>query len=400
MRQSSITFINNDEVLGIAYDWRRIFKEYRRLGVPKTVYDPTTCPIEQVAYAQLMSQRSVGKTTSWLLIGMLMNRDYGTQIIYVRQREDQIMPKNSREALKVIIEYQDGKYIRQITDGRYNSVYTHSRRSYYCVRDEDGRVTEKAEEPFMIAVCVEKAEDLKSGFNVPKGDLIVFDEFIGSMYLPDEFVSFMQLISTIRRDRQSPRVIMLSNNTNVNSVYFKEFMISKEVRALKLGEHKLINTEKGTPIYTELIGLRPSRTKTEGNRFYFGFDNPKLASIWGGESWAFESVPHMRLHDSDVYLYRGLRIRHNGQMLQCEFVYTEDRGLIINCHETSRSSYKDVIILTLDEIWRPNEMYAWGHGKICQRFWDLYKFNKVYYDHNESGALLKDYVRQCRLLRA
>lgn len=394
-----IKYINNKEVQGIEYDWQHIYKEYRKLKVPKGLYDPTTCPIERNAYNILMSIRSTGKTTAWLLIGMLMNRDYGTQIIYMRQVEDMTMPKFSREALKVIIEYDNGIYIRKCTNDRYNSVYVHARRSYFCLRDEDGRVVERAEEPFMIAVSIDKAEYYKSSFNVPKGDLVIFDEFISSMYRPNEFVDMEQLLSTIIRSRRSVRVVMTANNTNVHSMYFKELQVSKEVRDLKEGDYKQITTPKGTPIYVELIGAKPSFARAEVNRFYFGFDNPQLASIQGGVAWAFNSVPHIVNDPSDRVLYRGLRIMVNDVMLQAELVLTEDRGLIANVHECTRSDYADVVILTLDDIKDKRELWGFGRGKLCVMFWDLYKSNKLYYDCNETGSLIADYVRQCKLLR-
>ena len=398
MRQAKIRYYDDKEEHGIIYDWDMIRKEYRKLVKVKDIYDPCTAPVDNTAYTTLMSIRSTGKTTAWILIGMIMRRHYGTQIIYMRQREDEIMPKFSQEALKVINSYKGGYYISELTDGRYNATYTHARRTYFCRRDEDGRITEKEEEPFMIAVAVEQSELLKSGFNVPQGDLVIYDEFITKVQNPDDFENFMQLMSTIIRKRKSVRCILLANNTNVHHQFFREFEISKDVRDLKEGEYKYLKTGMGTSIYVELIGLKPSRIRQEVNAFYFGFNNPKLSSIQGGVAWVFDMVPHIHHADSDIYVNRMLHIFVNEEMLRVDLVISEDRGLICNV-VPSKKPKGDAVILTLGDITSTRELYGYGRGPLCVKVWELYRQNKWYYADNETGSLVTDYVRQCRLKR-
>lgn len=392
-------YIDNDEKLGIDIDWDMIFREYKKLHPPKDVYDPTTVPITSAKYFQLLSERSTGKTTNWLLIGLLLYKHYGIIIQYIRQTEDMIKPSIAGEIFKVILEYADAKYIRWITDGKYNSIHINWKKAYLCKVDDDGNIEEEDNNHFLQFLSIDNNFNYKSSYNAPRGDLIIFDEFIGKFYRPNEYVDFMDLLSTIIRKRKSPVVVMLSNGINLHSTYFREFEISKEIKSVKVGEHRLITTEKGTKIYFELIGAKQTALKTEINRMFFGFNNPRLASITGGEqTWSFDPVPHIINNETDVYINRKLRLNFDGEIIQLDIVNTEDRGLIVNAHPCT-NIYEDSIILTVGEIRSKRELFGLGKGKICKVIWDLYKENKWYYDTNETGSLVKNYLHTVKMSR-
>jgi hypothetical protein len=73
-KRPKVRYIDNDPNLGIDYDWELIAKEYKKLGVPPE-YDITEIiPLgnEAIKWYILTSERSVGKTTNVLLVGMVM----------------------------------------------------------------------------------------------------------------------------------------------------------------------------------------------------------------------------------------------------------------------------------------------------------------------------------------
>ena len=398
-----INYYENKEERGIIYNWGKIFKEYRRIlkgaHVHEPIFDPTTAPVNEAKYFIYMSERTSGKTTNWILIGMIMHMMYGTQIQYVRQTVDMIKPSVAGEIFNVIKTYNDGYYIRAITGGRYSGIYVHWKKAYFCNFDETNKATDISPEPFLQFLSIDNAEDYKSTYNAPKGDLILFDEFIGKYYRPNEFCDFMDLCATIIRKRKSPIVVLAANTININSTYFKEFEISKEVKKLNVGKHDLITTEKGTRVYVEIIGLKQSNLKQELNRLFFGFDNPKLAAITGGEiTWAFDPVPHIVNSPEDEYLDRTTRIDTGDVLLQLDIVMTPDRGVVVNVHECTKI-YEDSLILKLGDITKPNELWGLGQGNFCKYIWGLYGTNKFYYDTNETGSIVANYVKQYRLLR-
>lgn len=393
-------YYDNIEEHGKFIDWRLIFKEYKKLlktaKVRDPIYDPTTAPVYECKYHILMSERSSGKTTAWLLIGMIMNKHYGSIIQYVRATEEMVKPSIVGDIFKVILNYKSGYYIEALTDGKYNTLYYHWKKVYYAKADDNGKILEHATDPILQFLSVDQAIPLKSGYNAPDGDLILFDEFIGKTYRLNEYVDFMDICSTIIRRRKTPIVVLMANTININSMYFKEFEVAREVKRLKRGEHIKVTTEKGTHVYIEIIELKQSAIKQEINRLFFGFNNPRLAAITGGEvTWAFDPVPHIINNETDVIINRLFRIDTGDTLLQLDIVKTEDRGIVINCHECT-SIYEDSIIFTLKDITANNQIYGVGRNAYCKFIWKLYEDNKWYYDSNQTGSIVKSYLKQYR----
>ena len=391
-----VKYYDNKESHGTLIDWNEVRKVYKKLNTPKDYYNPCTLPLETCPYSDILSERSIGKTTNLLLFGMCANKLYGTVIQYIRQSEDMTAPSVARELFDTILNYDGGRYVRQLTDERYNSIYVHWRRAYYCLRDDEGKVIDQSEEPFLVMLSIDRNLSYKSSYNAPNGDFIIYDEFIGKPASETEFINFMDLLKTIIRQRKTPRVILSANTINLNHSYFREQEISKEVRKLKTGDSEIFTTERGTRIYVEIFGAKQTQIKRDINKMFFGFKNPRLSSITGADAvWAFDCYPHIVAQDTDKCITRRLRIKHNDMLLQADIMETEDRGIIANVHPTT-TTYSDSIVLTNGEVWARNEFYGVGKGLLCELFWRLYRANKVYYDSNETGALLADYVRDIK----
>lgn len=391
-----IKFYDNKESHGIVIDWNEVRKLYKKLNTPKEFYNPCTLPLENCPYSDILSERSIGKTTNLLLFGMCANKLYGTVIQYIRQTEEMTAPSVSRELFETILSYENGRYIKELTDGKYNSIIVRWRRAYYCLRDEDGKVVEQAEEHFLMMLSIDRNLSYKSSYNAPKGDFILYDEFIGKATSEVEFVNFMDLLKTIIRLRKTPRVILSANTVNLNHAYFREQEISKEVRKLKMGDSAIFTTERGTKIYVEIYGAKVTQIKLDINKMFFGFKNPRLSAITGTDAvWAFDCYPHIVANDTDKFISKRLRLKCGDLLLQADILETEERGIIANVHPCT-TTYSDSIILTNGEVWARNEYYGVGKGMLCELFWRLYRANKVYFDTNETGALLAEYVRNIK----
>ena len=65
--------------------WTGLIKELKKLKIYNTKLDniwfPTSLDIENNAYNVIVSERSVGKTTNILALGMLANIKYGTILL-------------------------------------------------------------------------------------------------------------------------------------------------------------------------------------------------------------------------------------------------------------------------------------------------------------------------------
>ena len=395
-------YILNKEEYGIEYDWKKIRKEYRKLDCPDDVYDPTVAPLETAKYFMENSERNVGKTTNWLLLGMVMHEMYGTIIQYIRQTENMIVPKQLKNLFDTILTYD---YVSKVTNGRWNSVIYHARRYYYCnVDEESGSIVEKATDHFMFCASIDKAMDLKSSYNAPYGDLIIWDECIGKVYYPNEFVSFCDLVKTIIRGRRSPIIVLLANTINPHSMLYNELEIYDEVQLMHVGEHKLIETSKGTKIYVEWIGVKQEKKLKNNiiNQLFFGFKNPLLGSITG-DDWAikpYQHIPELPQNDEKAYaniVSRRLYLYYNNKYVRLDIVNHYELGLCIYAHWATKT-YSDSVILTTVDRFDSRYYYKLGPGDLRKFIERCFSENRIYYATNDIGSFVDAYMAYIKKL--
>lgn len=398
-----IKYIDNNPKKGILYDWKFIKKEYKKLGIPKEYYYPLRVDWENAGYCQALSDRARGKTTEVLLLGMIMNKHYETIIHYLRQDEKTITPYSLRDLFATIV---DCRYIEKLTDGVYNNVYYYGHKWYYCFIDDNGKRIETAPEHFMICMHLSESDRRKSSYNCPRGDLIIFDEFIQlSGYGYSDFVRFSDLVSTIFRKRLCGCVYMLSNTIDITSPWFDEFCIRDDINTMEQGESRLIESPLGTKVFVEILKSDTSEQAMNVNKRYFGFPNPKLSAITGKGTWATETYPHIpstyyiddtgeKKERKITVLYNKLFLRQSGKLLKLQLV-EDERGVCVYVTPATKT-YEDSFILTHGEITQQNEIFAFGNrGTPLEMFWRLYKQNLWYYATNNDGALIVAYVRAC-----
>ena len=400
VRKELIKFIDGKERLGMVYDWKKIKHEFTKLDIPNDCFNPCTAPIEHCDILTYISKRSKGKTTNWILIGMIMYLMYGTTIQYVRTDKDKIRPSIVEEIFKVIKGYDNGKYIRTLTGGLYNSVYYHWGKCFLCHIDEDGKRDITDTEPFFFFMAIDKHEDYKSGFNAPRGDLIILDEFIEDCPSITDGPNFWDLFRTIGRDRLSPKVILLANTTDPNNIWFRELCISKDAKEIKPGEHREIDVN-GSKFYLEYIDFKITTAVKQLISKYFGFakGNPRYAHLIDSDTaWSFKPVPHIIHDDQDQYLDRTLRLIYNNETIQLDIVKNKQGMIVIYAHPCYYS-YSDSVFLTLEDIREPNYYWGLGHGKYFDFIWKLYQRNLWFFSDNETGAVVDSYVKSYRQLR-
>lgn len=406
-----LTYYDNKEERGIIYDWKKIRKLYNTLDVPDEFYYPAFhAVVNGNRYIQSLSIRSTGKTTSWILVGLCMKKLYGTVIQYLRTTEDELTPSHMSKLIEPIRTYRHGFYIEKLTDGEYNDIYYYSRQFFYCHRNEEGIIDKKAYDPIIQTLVVSLQEDYKSTYNTyeGKGDLIIYDEFIKTYYTPNSFFNLMNLNSTIARGRKSCVCIMCANTTNVNSTWFAEFGISKQIQGLKAGENRSIVTPKGTKLYIEYFKIENEKAKQnreEINRLYFGFSNPKLSSITGESDWAFDYYPHIPVESEDDnlrILLPNLYIDHNVDLLRVKICKDRIRGVHARVHKATKT-YDDSIIASIDlekiKV-SPNHYFAFSYSQKLRKVINkLLEDKKFYFGTNEDGALFYDFINQIKKAR-
>ena len=132
------------------------------------------------------------------------------------------------------------------------------------------------------------------------------------------------------------------------------------------------------------------------NTEYYGFDNPRLKSITGGD-WAIANYPHIVREDRDE-LDRSRCIEFNDQYYRLELVSSERLGFHVLVHKINNPKYSKVIF-TVGEIREYRQRYRYGNNKGLDHFlWKLYDENRWYYADNDVGYAVESYRQRCETL--
>lgn len=386
-----IEYINGNRLDGVDYDFNFLRNEFKRLKCPKDVYNPSHLPFESCKWFITLSERARGKTTNLLLFGMLIWWHYGTGICYVRSSEQMIMPKASKDLFSNIISWG---YVGKISKGKYNTIMYKSRRWYFAHADEDGNIDLQSPEPFCIMLSIDKNEQYKSVLET-KNDFIIFDEFIERYYYPNQFILFCDLCKTILRERKSGMICLSANTIDINTPWFNELEIREEVERLGQGDSEIATTPKGTKVYCEILGKKEPKANRKQqifNRMYYGFSNPKLASITGADTWAMYNYPHTP--EKFKILQKNHYLTYNDKLINLEICESESGTVFINCHLATKT-YDDSVIYSLDFSTDLKHRYRFGITMVDKFIWKKFEQNLFTYADNSIGSLVEKYVDTC-----
>ena len=241
------------------------------------------------------------------------------------------------------------------------------------------------------------AQQLKSS-NFPDVYYIIFDEFLTKhLYLNDEFVLFMNTISTIVRKRTDVKIYMLGNTVSKYSPYFEEMGLN-HVQDMEQGTIDVYSY--GDSKLTVAVEYCKSNDSSKENSFYFAFNNPKLAMITGG-AWEMDIYPHLPIKYTPKNVLLEYYIDFNDKLYTCEIVLVgEVTFTYIHRKTTDLHHNKNDIIYTTEHY--PNLNYSRNIfkpiNKVQEQIKWYYMTDRVYYQNNSVGdeinTMLKIMSRQ------
>lgn len=376
------------------WDWRLIKREWNRLKMPQDLaYDVFHIPMaykspNRCGYYMLISKRGVGKTTSMILLGLILFKLYGTVTQYIRQVEGMTTPKNAQELMSTIL---GCGYIEKITEGRWNYATYYANRWTFAKIDSNGKITEKSKIHFMYTLSVDKSFYYKSNYNAPTGDLTIFDEFINKNYTRNEFIYYLDTLSTIIRKRTGVINVLLSNNIDEFSEYFEEFEIEEQIKKLKRGDCTIATTSGGTKIYIEMIDQH-DKNAARLNKEFFGFRNPRLYAITGTGDWNVPVCKHYDYEDDTAELIdRTHYIEMGLNMVAVELWHSEKYGYHCRVHRATKI-YDDSVIYTRDEVRDKRYRQGYGYSKVDQWLWDLLDRGLWHFATNSQKNFVDKYI--------
>lgn len=354
-------------------------------------------------YYTVYGQRSNGKTYSTLdycLEDYFKNK---REFAYIRRWKEDIKQTKMNQLFSGLV--RDNK-ISKYSKGKYCDVLYYARAfylvGYETITTEDGKTTQNkivSEKPFCY-VYVLTEEEHDKGFESPEIYNIIFDEFIArGRYLPDEFITFTNVLSTIIRNRDNVKIFMLGNTINRYSIYFNEMGLTN-VKNQKIGTIDVYNYgESGLKVVVEYSDLPMKKKRSD---VYFAFDNPKLQMITRG-TWEIAIYPHlypdMKYRPKDIkYIFF---IEFDDILLQSDIVYLkESKMLFIFVHLKTTPIKEDNtnLVYTLNPNaktnYRRNLLYPFS--KLEKLIFEMFKKDKVFYQNNEIGDVVRNYINVCR----
>lgn len=344
---------------------------------------------EDAQYNVIFGERSNGKTYAGLLYGIKNYIERGEQFALVRRWQDDFTGKRGQTIFDGIVQNSE---ISKLTGGEWTGIYYYASKWYLSRYENENRII--SEEPICYGFAISSMEHDKST-SYPKVTTIIFDEFITrGMYLRDEFVLFMNVVSTIIRDRQNVKIFMFGNTVNQYCPYFNEMGL-KHIKDMKQGT---------IDVYTYgdsdlKVAVEYTKQTQQGKKsdMYFAFDNPKLSMITGG-SWEIDIYPHCpyKYKEKDVLFH--FYIVFDGEILDCEII-NKDEDIFTFIHKkTTPLQDKDTDLIysqTYDP--RPNYHRRINNptDKITRKIYDIMKKEKVFYADNVTGEIMRNYLIWC-----
>lgn len=341
-------------------------------------------------YNVIFGERSNGKTYAVLKYGLEQFINDGSQLAIVRRWQTDFTGKRGATMFDAIV--SNGE-ISKLTRGEWSNVYYYSSRWYLCRYEENGdRVTHEI--PFAYGFAISSMEHDKST-SYPNVRNICFDEFISrNAYLPDEFVLFMNTISTIIRQRTDVKIFMLGNTVNKYCPYFEEMGL-KHIRTMKEGE--IVAYRYGDSDLLVAVEYCKPNKEGKSSDMFFAFNNPKLSMITSG-AWEIDIYPHcpVKYVPNDVLF--TYYIVFSGDVLQCEIVGKDDRLFTFIHRKTSPLDYDNDFIYTTEYDARPNvrRNITKPRTPLEKRITEFFLSDKVFYASNEIGEIVRNYLIWCK----
>ena len=343
-------------------------------------------------YNVIFGKRSNGKTYAVLYEGLKNYCEKGKQMAYLRRYREDFVGKRGQTLFNALT---SSGAVAELTNGKWDQVKYSSSQWFLARKDKKGDKIITDSTPFCYGFSLAQMEHDKST-SYPDITTVVYDEFISRIgYLPNEFVLFMNVLSTIIRQRDDVKIYMLGNTVNKYCPYFAEMGLGhiEEMEAGKIdvysyGESKL-----------KVAVERTKNHNIEGRKseVYFAFNNPNLEMITGG-AWELDLHPHCpRDFSSDDIVYKFFLL-FNDQILQGEVVEMEDCCFIYFHRKTTPIKKPDTdLIISEDYDPRPNYIRNLKHStlEVARKINTFFRDEKVYYQDNDVGEIVRNYLIFC-----
>lgn len=346
-------------------------------------------------YYVIFGQRSNGKTYSVLDYALESYFQRGEKLAIIRRYREDLKGKNGGAMFSAIV---SNGLVKKYSKGEWNGIYYYSQRWYLTYTNPENPKDKRIDnEPFAYGFALTEMEHDKST-SYPDIKNVLFDEFITRQsYLPDEFVLFSNVLSTIIRERDDVKIFMCGNTVNQYCPYFKEMGLTN-VRKQDVGTIDVYTYgNSGLKVAVEYSDFPEKKKKSD---VYFAFNNPKLQMITGGK-WEIAVYPHitpdMKYRPMDVVGHYFIDFEDD--LLMCDVVKKDDM-IFTFIHRKTTPIKKDdsSIVYTPKNSPLPNyrRKITKPISNVDKKILWFFIHEKVFYQSNEIGEIVRNYLLWCK----
>lgn len=378
-------------------------------------YDLKNILEKDCVYSIIYGERSNGKTYAVCKHFLEEYEKEGKEIAIIRRFETEFVKGKGKEIFdNLIFNEIAGNQVEKIFKGKYNFIEYISGRWYLeyrkdlvstkyikleRTREEDeleNKIgTIRAKNPFAYAFALNLETSYKSGKGYPYVKNILFDEFITrDLPLIDEFIIYQNLLSTIIRKKPDCKIFMCGNTINKYSEYFEEMGL-KHIRQQKLGTIDVY--QYGDSGLSVAVEFSDSPVKTKQQTKYFAFDNPRIKMITTGE-WEINVYPHLPMPYTPKDIILTFYIEFYEDIVEGKIIAKEDTSFLF-FHKKTTPIKEDNIrrVYSLNPNVKNN--YRRNILKPINKqdsiILSYFKKDKVFYQNNEIGNIVENYLKTC-----
>ena len=351
---------------------------------------------KKAVYNVIFGERSNGKTYATLKHGLEQYFKDGSQIAYIRRWKEDITGKRGQAVFSALVENNE---IVKLSNGKFTGIHYYTGRFFLCNYDNGKPIYNDNDVIGFLFALTDVEHDKSTSY--PKVNNIIFDEFLtNKLYLPDEFVTFMNVVSTIIRRRETVKIFMLGNTVNKYCPYFNEMGLTN-IQTMLQGNIDLYNYgESGLTVAVEYCKTDKSEQRKESKK-YFAFNNPKLQMITGG-AWELAIYPHLPMKYKPIDVLLTYYIDFADNIYSCEII--EKDGITFTYIHEKTTPIKDLensLIYSLQHNPKPNynRNILSPITKIQKKIRWYFITHNVFYQNNNVGDGVSNYLKICRGLK-
>ena len=188
---------------------------------------------------------------------------------------------------------------------------------------------------------------------------------------------------------------MCGNTVNRYCPYFREMGL---YRAKNMTQGDIDVYTYGDSGLTVAVEYSDSPSKSKASDIYFAFNNPRLEMIKSG-AWEIDIYPHCPCKYKPCEILFTYFIIFDGDILQCEIIQHEAYLFtFIHAKTTELKNVEGDLIYTTDYNVRGNykRNILKPATKLEKRVTEFFLRDKVFYQDNEIGEIVRNYINWCK----